>query len=100
MSLASLGPFTRTVDSLLCVFPPRHTAFLNFVDMMSILPFYVQLVIGSNSASSATFRVIRLIRVFRVFKISRYVSWIKTFVNAMVLSAWPLGMLLFVMAIG
>lgn len=74
---------------------------LNIVDLVAIVPFYVELLAGSSSVgSSAVLRVVRLVRVFRVFKLTRYLSWVRTFTSAMAKSAQPLGMLLFVMLIG
>lgn len=55
------------------------SAFLNIIDLVAIVPFYIELMVGGGGTggSSAVFRVIRLVRVFRVFKISRYLSWVK-----------------------
>uniref|UniRef100_A0A7S2S5R2 Ion transport domain-containing protein n=1 Tax=Mucochytrium quahogii TaxID=96639 RepID=A0A7S2S5R2_9STRA len=70
---------------------------LNTIDLAAIVPFYLEKYFTVNSA---VFRVVRLVRVFRVFKISRYLSWISIFMEAMIQSAQPLTMLLFVMMIG
>jgi len=74
---------------------------LNIVDLVAIVPFYVEQMAGSSTVgSSSVLRVVRLVRVFRVFKLTRYLSWVRTFTSAMAKSAQPLGMLLFVMLIG
>lgn len=75
---------------------------LNIIDFLAIVPFYVELAMGSSATggSSAVFRIIRLVRVFRVFKLSRYLSWVKVFTKAMATSFQPLLMLLVVILIG
>ena len=75
---------------------------LNVIDFLAIMPFYVELAMGSSATggSSAVFRIIRLVRVFRVFKLSRYLSWVKVFTKAMATSFQPLLMLLVVILIG
>lgn len=72
--------------------------FMNTVDLVAILPFYIEKVSGELK-STGFLRVIRLARVFRVFKISRYLTWITVFVNAIKTSAQPMFMLLYVMMI-
>jgi hypothetical protein len=42
---------------------------------------------------------VRLIRIFRVFKVSRYLPWVRVFINALTLSIQPLLMLVFVVLI-
>lgn len=48
--------------------------FLNWVDLIAILPFYITLGLSNEGDASklSILRVIRLIRVFRVFKLSRH----------------------------
>jgi len=73
-------------------------SFLNAIDLLAIMPFYIEEFLNFDS-NTAFLRIIRLARVFRVFKISRYLTWITVFVNAVVNSAQPLFMLLYVMLI-
>lgn len=52
-------------------------SFLNWVDFLSIIPFYMQLMLKSEDTDTnvigiAMLRVLRIARVFRVFKLSRY----------------------------
>eukprot|EP00948_MAST-09A_sp_MAST-9A-sp1_P001173 g1173.t1 len=82
------------------------SGFLNTVDLIAIVPFYIELVdktvnpnVEQSGGSTAVFRVLRLIRVFRVFKISRYLKWVKVLGVAMRESASPLAMVLFVIMI-
>jgi len=82
--------------------PSPDTETLNIIDIVSIIPFYVELVLGSSGGAaggSGALRVVRLVRVFRVFKISRYLTWVKIFAYALMQSWQPLSMLVFVMVI-
>lgn len=47
-------------------------SFLNILDLLSILPFYVSLIFHSNSSSIGVLRVMRVIRVCRIFKLTRH----------------------------
>ena len=52
---------------------------LNIVDILAIIPFYVELaLLSTGDASSTVFRVLRLVRVFRVFKVG---TWGNRLVN-------------------
>ncbi|XP_065649923.1 potassium voltage-gated channel subfamily A member 2 isoform X2 [Hydra vulgaris] len=47
----------------------------NIIDIISILPFYITLILNDNETVSAyVLRTLRLTRVFRIFKLSRYSS--------------------------
>jgi hypothetical protein len=50
--------------------------FLNIIDLMAILPFFVNLLLSEESGGSgmqfAVLRILRLVRVFRIFKLSRH----------------------------
>ncbi|OQR94460.1 Voltage-gated Ion Channel (VIC) Superfamily, partial [Thraustotheca clavata] len=74
--------------------------FFNYIDLISILPYYIELILNTKSASSVgVIRIMRLLRVARILKLSRYTSSIQTFMKAMSLSAKPLFMLMFLVAI-
>lgn len=70
--------------------------FLNIIDLVSILPFYVTLIFPVNGTVSIYFlRAIRLVRVFRVFKLSRHSNEMKILGIAVKDSGRELGVLLF-----
>lgn len=71
---------------------------LNAVDLVSIVPWYVDALVddAEDSGTTAVLRIFRLVRVTRIFKISRYISWIKLITFAVVNSIAPLGMAIFI----
>ena len=80
--------------------------FLNLIDLVSILPWYVTLIVklvtGGNSKGVSTlivFRVIRLVRVFRVLKLSKYSINLQLVAIAVARSFDALGLLLFLIVI-
>ena len=49
---------------------------MNIIDLLSILPFYIMLIISSNNSGNA-FATLRVLRVFRVLKFSRHNQGLK-----------------------
>lgn len=75
-------------------------ALANWIDIASIVPYYLETILAVKSASSlGAVRIVRLTRVARVLKMSRYSSAIQVFVQAISTSVKPLSMLIFLMAI-
>eukprot|EP01063_Lacrimia_lanifica_P019690 TRINITY_DN27144_c0_g1_i1.p1 TRINITY_DN27144_c0_g1~~TRINITY_DN27144_c0_g1_i1.p1 ORF type:complete len:733 (+),score=169.19 TRINITY_DN27144_c0_g1_i1:140-2338(+) len=79
--------------------------FLNWVDFVSILPFYIEVLVhafqgGSFAVSSFVFlRVLRLARVFRVFKVGKYNTGLQLVICAMRQSTEALSLLGFLLGI-
>eukprot|EP00949_MAST-11_sp_MAST-11-sp1_P004246 g4246.t1 len=69
--------------------------FLNAVDFIAILPYYIELI--SGSAGGSFLRVIRLLRIARVFKFSRYLVWMRLLATAFISSLFPFMMVLTVL---
>lgn len=73
VSLDSKGaPKTRGLK----LFVKKYVVFIfdlmNVIDLVAILPFYIALGSGQDSAGLAVVRVLRVVRIFRVFKLGRY----------------------------
>jgi len=66
---------------------------MNIVDLLAILPFYVDLVAGGGSAGFL--RVLRLARILRLFKMAKHHPGVKMFTEVMIMSGQPLLLLLF-----
>ena len=75
--------------------------FLNIIDLLAIVPFYITLATKSEGRVSIYFlRTIRLVRVFRIFKLSRYSGEMKILGKALIDSARELCVLLFFIVLG
>ena len=67
------------VGDIPIVFQTRGTRFLNFIfappnliDFFAIMPFYLELTLGTHVQGTTVLRVIRLTRLFRLFKAVKY----------------------------
>mmetsp|Transcript_17632 Transcript_17632/g.30371 ORF Transcript_17632/g.30371 Transcript_17632/m.30371 type:complete len:359 (-) Transcript_17632:303-1379(-) len=72
---------------------------LNVIDIVAIVPFYIEIAVGSGGAGFAFIRILRLARIFRLFKLSRYSTGLQILGKTMVASLYPLGLLSFFLAI-
>jgi uncharacterized membrane protein (DUF485 family) len=68
---------------------------VNLVDLVAILPFYLQLGFGGDSDFIKGFRVLRLVRVLRIFKLARLHPGVQMFWEVIVISGQPLLILIF-----
>jgi hypothetical protein len=74
---------------------------LNLLDLIAILPFYLELMLDNvGVAGLKVLRVVRLTRIFRVFKVSRYSIGIKVMVETIKRSINALYLLIFFVMIG
>ena len=80
-------------------------SFLNVIDILAIVPFYIDLVVhsvvsNSETVSLAFLRILRLVRVFRIFKLSRHSSGLQILGLTLRKSLRELGLLVFFLVIG
>eukprot|EP00759_Apiculatamorpha_spiralis_P005131 PhF_6_TR13041/c0_g1_i1/m.20700/K04874/KCNA1; potassium voltage-gated channel Shaker-related subfamily A member 1 len=54
---------------------------LNLLDVVVIVPFYIELILGGSRVNIRVLRIIRVMRVFRLFKLSRYVTGLQTIIS-------------------
>jgi len=87
MSTPSLGNFLKVV--------------LNWFDFLAIVPFYVELIVGRESASGlAAFRILRLFRITRLFKLIRHSSRMMLMMEVVSSCLSELGMLFLTWVMG
>ncbi len=72
---------------------------MNQVDVVAVLPWYLELAVSGGGSGLAVLRAIRLVRVFRVFKLGRYNTSAMIFKRALERSAQPLSLLFYFMLI-
>ncbi|XP_020903077.1 potassium voltage-gated channel subfamily A member 6 [Exaiptasia diaphana] len=82
-------------------------SFLNVIDFIAVLPYYIILGIGSsafeskkNSSLISFLRILRLIRVFRIFKLSRHYRGLKVLGKTLKASLRELLLLTFFLLMG
>ncbi len=75
--------------------PIRYvTGFFGIVDLMSILPVYISLIVP-GSHYLVVIRVLRVLRIFRVFKLVQYIGEAKTLIQALRASSRKITVFLF-----
>jgi len=76
-------------------------SFLNLIDVVAIVPFYITLPLPASSISSlSVLRVLRLVRVFRIFKLSRHSRGLQILGLTLKASLRELCLLVFFLMIG
>ncbi|CAJ1434777.1 unnamed protein product [Effrenium voratum] len=75
---------------------------MNVVDVIAILPFFLELITRSLEVSGplAVLRVLRLVRIFRIFRLSRYSLGMSVMISSLAASIQPLIILVFFLCIG
>jgi len=74
---------------------------LNYVDLVAILPFYLDMFLSPDAGSGlAVVKIVRLSRVLRMFKLSRYSKGMRIFLGAITRSSEALVMLIMFMSLG
>lgn len=81
------------------------TSYLNLIDLLAILPYFLGLGINSGGMSTnatpiCVLKYVRLVRVFRIFKLSRHSMSLKILGNTLKASVNELGMLFFSLFLG
>ena len=107
LELVVIGAFTAEYLSRLVVCQGSRKDFLtsplNVVDALAILPFYVEVLLGSSTKVVGLLRllrVLRVIRVFRVFKAASRMESVNALADTMRQSKEALEMLMFFLSLG
>ena len=75
-------------------------SFLNTIDLLSILPYILNLCVDMNMAPLAALRIVRLIKIFRIFKLSRHSLSLRILGYTLKASINGLLMLIFLLILG
>jgi len=70
---------------------------MNLIDLMSVLPFYIELMVGKNGSGFEVLRLLRMARVFRVMKLGSYAKELQLFVKGYNRSREGLTLLMFML---
>ena len=101
IEVGSIAWFTLEYVIRLCSSPDKRRfvkSFLNFIDLVAILPFFVMhLFFKKEGSPLALLRVARLLRVFRVLKLSRHSMGLQVIGNTLLASVNELIMVAFVL---
>ncbi|KAM4771382.1 voltage-gated potassium channel regulatory subunit KCNF1 [Rhinophrynus dorsalis] len=107
---ACIGWFTLEYVLRFIASPNRlHFAlsFMNIIDVLAILPFYVSLILTHLGASmmglsnvQQAIQALRIMRIARIFKLARHSSGLQTLTYALKSSFKELGLLLMYLAVG
>lgn len=73
---------------------------LNLIDLVAILPFYLELAVSGGNSSLSVVRVLRLARVFRIFKMGKGSSGVQLLGKTIWVSLPPLIILAFFITLG
>ena len=69
---------------------------MNMIDLLAIMPFYIELIAGNgDDGSLAALRILRVARVFRVLKLGKYSTGMQMFAVVLKRSREPLLLLMF-----
>eukprot|EP00928_Gymnodinium_smaydae_P026886 TRINITY_DN20970_c0_g3_i1.p1 TRINITY_DN20970_c0_g3~~TRINITY_DN20970_c0_g3_i1.p1 ORF type:complete len:914 (+),score=126.69 TRINITY_DN20970_c0_g3_i1:191-2932(+) len=72
---------------------------LNIIDVLAVLPYYIDLMMTGSSASVKMIKVLRLTRVLRLLKVAKHNPGIRMVAEVLLMSGQPLLILLFFNAI-
>lgn len=56
---------------------------MNWIDLVSVLPFWLEILLGSLGVNLTSLRILRLARAFRMVKLGRYSSGIRLIQNSL-----------------
>ncbi|XP_063727365.1 potassium voltage-gated channel subfamily C member 4-like isoform X3 [Symsagittifera roscoffensis] len=86
------------------IFCPNRVVFfktmLNLIDLLAIVPFYVQILADKTDLVVSMWEIIKILRIFRVFKLCRHVIGLKVLVHTLRASAKELILLIVFLVLG
>ena len=86
------------------IFCPDRVLFfktmLNLIDLLAIVPFYVQILADKTDIVVSMWEIIKILRIFRVFKLCRHVIGLKVLVHTLRASARELILLILFLVLG
>ena len=94
---------TEFVIRLICCASKKQffKSLLNWIDLLAILPFYIQLIVESQAQMTplSVLKVLRIFRIARILKVSRYSRGMRALIYTFYASRRELGLFFFILFI-